>query len=391
MKPAKRILELSFVAIIFALLVVPAINMVRPFLSQEPLYGVVANEQRPPLRLADVGSEEFQRRFSRWFDKNYGIRPTAARIDNSINYHVFHETRAEQPVKVGPSQMLFLNEQLWFHNRHDDPRAGIERFARAARKAQDLLAARGKSLVVMVIPSKTTVYRESVPSEWTLPLPTPRPCDEQVYGAFVRQLVREGVTFVDGRALVDREFPPEKRDRVYSRTGRHLNAVPACRLVQDALDLARPQVQGATIPPIDCSYTMGPATDFVQGEETDLHRLLNIWTPRPNVPIAYMTLPPERIPVSERADLLVVGSSFAWRTVFEAERNKAFGRIHLFYYNKTVVDRDGRPFYPVPSPKSEEWRRLVFEKKVFLLPTPEEFLPDHNGDFLQELIDALSE
>jgi hypothetical protein len=387
---SKRALSLFVLGACFAIAVAPILQMVLPIVREPPLAGVLTEAVRPAIGLGAIGNEKFQKDFVKWFDQHYGFRPTATRVDNSINFHVFQETRPEQAVKVGREGALFLNEQIWFHNRTDDPSVGIEKFSRNLKAVQELLAARGKYLVVMILPSKSSVYPERVPRGWSLPLPAPRPADERVYRAFVRSLDRAGATYIDGRALAEQEFPGPLRDRVYSATGRHLNAPASCRILDEAIKLARPHLPDVTIPPLDCTSWMAPA-DSVEGEEFDLFRLANVWASPPTMDVPRMKLVDEIAPFDRRPGLMVVGSSFAWRPVFEAERTKTFGRIHLFYYNKTVVDRDGRPFYPVPPPHSEAWRALVDPKILYLLPCPEEFLPDHNGDFLAELLEELTD
>jgi hypothetical protein len=104
---------------------------------------------------------------------------------------------------------------------------------------------------------------------------------------------------------------------------------------------------------------------------------------------------PEMTPVDPRpwdgtkADALVIGSSFGWRLVREAERNHVFRFDYFFYYNRTVYDRMEGPPFKVPDPKSQVWLDLVLSKDIFIYPVPEEYLLPQRDEFVGALIEAL--
>lgn len=379
-----RSLQIILLAIGVGLFVLPTTEMIVPWADERPLQGAVASVSRPPLRFEGLWSETWQRGVTAWFEQRYGLRPTATRFDNSLSYYVLGETRPDKPVKVGRGRVLFLNEHVWFFNRRDAPQAQLTKLARLARMAQTALAARGKAMIFLVLPAKTTYYPDAFPEAWSLPFAGERPCDASVVRPFIEAFTQAGVVFVDGRAVIaDKGL---ERDLVYPRTGRHMAAPAVCPILDRALALAREALVDAEIPPLDCRHTRGVPELLV--EELDLLRLLNVWGAKPE-PIAQMVAVEERVPRERRVDTVVVGSSFSWRIIYEAQRNHALGDLTLLYYNQSVVSSDSAPSVPIPAPGSDAWRRLVLDKKLFLLPLPEEYLPLHNADFLLQVVEAL--
>jgi hypothetical protein len=390
-----RALRIFVLVVGLLLLTFPVINMIRPLYVERPIEGALVEARRPDIDPKAISNEDFQRQFTKWFEQQWGLRATMARLDNSFNYYALHEARPDKHVQVGKDDTLFLDEQIWFYNRNDDAREASKAFAKLARLVQDALAERGKEILFLLLPAKPTLFPDAFPSRWRLDLNNgerKRPCDGLVYEPWVEAMTRESVHFVDGRQLVASELA-DKRDLAYVKTGRHLNGPAACLVLDKGLAL----LPKYSIPPLDCRYTrVLPETSA--DEEADLLRLLNIWNDKPRESMA-RTMPiedPDPDREAERPRTLVVGSSFSWTLVKEANRNHALGRIIVLYYNKTVCVRDEGMVdylrqYEKPPVQSEEWRQLVLEDNdLFLLPLPEEYLALHNADFLMELAEALA-
>jgi hypothetical protein len=380
----KRALQVVVLVVGLMLLVLPTANMLWPFYVERPLQGALAVRARPTLTAQSAFDEQFQKGFTAWYEQSYGVRATATRFDNEINFALLHETRPEKPVHVGRDDVLFLDEHLWFYSSRTDGRVASDAFAKLARLVQNALDQQGKELLVLVVPAKTTFYAAEVPPRWTLDLGSKRPSETLLYEPFVEALAREGVRFVDGRKLLLTELAG-RRELAYLPTGRHLNAPGACLILEKGLDLVRERVP---VTPLDCRFESVRLPNLDE-EEFDLLRLLNGFADKPANAIPQVLHLPDRAPAKDAPDALFVGSSFAWRIIKEAERNHAFGKTACFYYNKTVALRDGSPDFPVPAADSPEWRELVFGRRLIVLPLPEEYLPLHDADFLLQLAAAL--
>jgi hypothetical protein len=123
----------------------------------------------------------------------------------------------------------------------------------------------------------------------------------------------------------------------------------------------------------------------IDAEEYDLFKLLNIWTPPPTNPVPVTLTTTELIPRDRRPSAMVLGSSFGWKFVHEAERTHALGHVYLHYYLSTLVDLDGGPHRGVAL-RSNEWQDLVSATTLFLAPVPEEYLVHDGEAFLDAVI-----
>lgn len=390
MKPEK-IVHALFIALCLGLLSLPAANMVaviargQPLFVEAPLAGVEVSAERPALTLRGVMDEKFQAAFTTWFTQHYGARGTATRIDNSLAYYAFGEAPPDKHVRVGKDKVLFLDEQMWFPSRQDEVDA--TGYAKNLKRAQELMRARGKVLLFLLLPTKTNVYPRAWPREWAYPLPEPLHANTRVIEPIAQALRAEGVLWVDGRAVLA-PMIKESLPAVYPTTGRHLGAPAACVVLEEGLRLVRPLLPEYEIPTLDCAFTLETKDDFEPGaEENDLLRLLNVWTPHPRVVVPVTKPLPERVPVERRPPTLVVGTSFGWRVVFEGERNHAFRHIRLHYYSKLIVDRDADKTTPLAI-ATPGWRELIESSSLIIIPAVEEYMPADGAELVKHLLET---
>lgn len=378
-----------------ALFLVPMVAMVWQPTWEQPLFGVVETAERPSLALKDVASEEFQKKLNAWFEQKYGLRPTLTRLDNTINYRLLHEMRGEASVRVGTDRILLYPEHVAFHNLPAMDREGVRKRAQLAADAQRLLEAHGKVIVHLFLPTKLVAYPHAVPPGWSAPIVpdgAPRPWSTTLYEPLMEELRERGVLFVDGARLLEK-FQRERPDFLYTKEGRHLNAPAVCLVFDAALELARPKLPHRQIPKLDCTHDMSPGNWLVD-EEYDFFRLLNVWgEPETKTIRRLRENLPETVPAEERAEALIMGSSFGGRVLLETRRNHTFRNTTFYYYNTTIETLDGDPVgrRRIPKPLSDEWRALTFGHDLYLLPTPQEYLPDGPTEFLEQVVRALSE
>lgn len=370
--------RLIFLAVCLGLLTLPALNMVVPIFEQAPLSGVLPETSFPQPSLSSIASEKLQSGFTAYFEQRYGARPWATRLDNSLAYWVFGEQPPDKMMRVGTHDVLYINDQVYFYNREDRP-DGVAMAAKVKR-AQDLLRARGKLLVLMIMPTKATIWPNDVPKAWRRDGAMPHEAESHITDPFVSALQAAGAVYVDGRKSVA-SLPT---DAVYAKTGRHLTAPATCQIFRDALDLARPLVHDAEVPEIECNFHMSREVPISE-EDFDLFRLLNIWTPAPTNAVPAMDPMTDRIPRERRANGTVLGTSFGWKVVHEAERTHALRHLYYYYYESTLIDRETNTDRKV-TPRSKEWQDLIADSTLFFYPAPEEYLLQDGEAFYNSVI-----
>ena len=381
-----RLLDKILVCVYVALAVLPLVGM-QLGIFHKSVDGAVAAQKRPALRAKAFLSERFQKGFTAWFEARLGFKGYAVHADNSLLYHVFDETKQGARLVVGSDRVLYELDDIGYYNKHGaalPAPAIVDAYAAKLGRVQAALAARGKALVPVIIPSKTTVYRSELPPGWVKPLGLTRPTDEHVYAAFVRALEKHGVRHVDARAMI--MSTKEPRVLMWGVDARHWSGYAACLALREVL------AHRATLtstPPIDypCPVAMEPTGP--EHVDLDLWRLLNAWgVPRADV-VPVVAAGSQRS--GERPSVLLVGCSFSWTLLRDAERSGVFGELDMNYYNKTFVSwpADGRL---AVDPATETWREATLDKDLIVLDLTETYLfayDAYSTQFVDQLAAAL--
>jgi len=374
----KTAAKLAYVGGMLAFVSAGTLAMATKTIPDAKLDGVEVTTTAPVLSFQNVRSETYQRDATAWFEQHWGLRGYAVRTDNSIVMSLFGEARSGQAV-VARNGVLISEEDLGYVNRPDSS-AGAIATAKLLARVQGKMRSRGKVLVPVVIPAKTSYFRSYVPFGWKK-RGAYELTDSNLYGAFVRTLAESGAVFVDGRALLGSEnkLPSE----LFAPTARHWRTSAGCRVLQAALDAARPELPELGADQIDCHVRIDPDMG-VEHDDYDLFRLLNVWAPKPagmNVEV----LDGKKGGPSLKIPTLFVGSSFVWKFVRVSRELEVLQPSLFYYYDSSVVETTTMLITKKVEPSTDEWRKDTFGKRLFIVGILEAYLPSDGERFLQEL------
>lgn len=381
-------LDRIMVCLYLAVAVIPFAAMMLK-MKDRAVFGSVPPTPYPTPTLATVRSEEYQKAFTAWFESRLGLKGYAVTTDNAILYHLFGETRFGSQVMLGEDGVLFKDEDIAYYNK-DGPalpsQDRVDALADQIGALQARLAADGKALVPLIIPSKTTIYRDKIPARWTRALGQPRPSDTRIYEAFRRALDARKIVYVDGREILTTSA--HDREMLWGLEARHWSTLGACLAMQEVVR-AYGRLTGTAIEPGRCAAKRKwhPRTH----EDYDLWRLLNMWMPpRPtrNIPSVDYEWPQ---PASWRPSTMIVGTSFCWSLIRYANDSRLFDKIYMDYYNRTLVEWPANIHTEV-HPRTKAWREVFVGKDLYVLDLFEVFLlaPDtYVDEFLQQLSEEL--
>ncbi len=375
--PLRTAAKLAHVGGMLGLVSVGTLTMLVGGIEDAPLFGVEVDAKEPTLSFDDVRKETFQRDFTAWFDQHWGLRGYAVRTDNTIVMSLFGEARSGQAV-VGRNDALISDEDLKYINRADGPAASIAQAKNIAR-VQAKMRSRGKVLVPVLMPSKTSFFRDAVPLGWRK-RGSYELADTNLYGAFVDALRAEKVAFVDGRALLAKEM---RSEHVFAPTARHWRLSGGCRVLQAALDVARPELPEIGDDQFDCTTRVDPNAS-IEDEDYDLFRLLNVWNDKP-VGIDVEVLDAPKAPPSLKIPTLFVGSSFVWKFVRVSGELDVLQPSLFYYYDSSVVDTKTMLITKKVEPFTDEWRKDTFGKRLFIVGMLETYIPTDGERFFGEL------
>lgn len=369
--------KLAYVVGMLALVSIGSVNLAVKVISDVPLNGVEVSAKTPVLSFAAIRSEAFQTDAVAWFEQHWGLRGYAVRTDNTLVLRLFRETRTATVI-VNRDGSLVGNEDIAYVNTSVD-RADVIARAKLFARVQEKMRRRGKVLIPVIMPAKTSFFRDEVPLEWRR-RGSYEASDVDVYGTFASSLKDNGVVFVDARALLLAERKPG--DQIFAPPARHWRLSAACKVLQSVLDAARPELPELGAEQIDCRTRIDPHAD-VGADDFDLFRLLNTWDSPPRIDVetfdGQTATEPLKIPT------LFVGSSFVTKFAHIARDIGVLRPSLFYYYDRSVVETGTFATTKKVEPFTEVWRADTFGKRLFILGVLETFLPWDGETFLSEL------
>jgi hypothetical protein len=343
-----------------------------------PLSGALPASPRPALTYEAFHAEQYQPAFTAWFESSLGFRNTSITVDSTVLFHTFRETKPLAHVVVGNHDVLFERDDINFLNKPAIPDLA-QRADELAGKLADLqarLRAQHRAFVPVIVPSKTSIYRDAVPDKWKL---TPPFASDDVYPALKRALDAHGVVYVDARALLATTTVP--RQLVWAQEARHWSELGACLTLQQIAARYR----DLTDRPLayDCPYVESPLRR--SHDDFDLVRLLNAWSVPHSHRHAHVT---HGEPSGERPRAVFVASSFGWQIVRDAETSHQFGSIWLDYYDSTQIQRPTGITLEVTT-GTPAWRDVFRDEDLYVYELFETYLFADNK--FSRVLDALRE
>src|SRR3990172_236261 len=121
--------------------------------------------------LTDLFKGKFQNSVEQWLKQNIGFRGFFVKFDNQINYSLFDEFSRNHPRKIilGKNKYLYEESYIDSYNRISPmPPGELEDKTASLKKLQDQLLKRNVRLLLMITPSKATVYPEYIPERYIL-------------------------------------------------------------------------------------------------------------------------------------------------------------------------------------------------------------------------------
>jgi hypothetical protein len=327
MRPTRLLLIGAFLLLI----ALPGLQTGCRFVPEERLSGVVVQLPEPSLTLGAWWRGELQSQAEVWFDEHIGFRGHAVRTNNQIGLTVFREasSRGSDAVVLGRRRVVYGDVYVTaFDGTSDFSDQRLRKRVRVLRRLQDGLARRGIAFVLLISPSKASIYPEYLPRGFVHP-DGQRP--KGTYERMLPMLRSAGIHVVDSRALLLEEkgrsphalFPPG---------GIHWNRY-SCALVLRRAWQALGERLGRPLVELNWHSVHEDDAPLWADQETDAADLLNVWQvghgdwkfPRPDLFV-------EDGGGRFRPSLVVVGDSFWWLADKIIVANRLASKSEFFYY-----------------------------------------------------------
>lgn len=230
-----------------------------------------AKTSRPPAILALTDFKAYARQVTSAYADTFPFRDLLIRTNNALRLAVFHESPAKSVI-VGRDGWLFNNLEYetedWL-NLWTISEAELDKAVAVQTARRDWLAARGIAHLVVIAPSKSTIYGEFLPPGYH------KLREHSRLDRLADRLTRAGIDFVDLRPAL---FAAKAVRQAYWKTDTHWNdwgALMGSAAVVDALRKRLPN-----LPPVDVAGYRPEEVTIPGGDLSVLLLLENTLTER---------------------------------------------------------------------------------------------------------------
>jgi hypothetical protein len=314
-----------------------------------------------PLTWASLANAEFQKRKTLQFNENFAGRTALTRLTDELWFRLFHDTaNASAIIAVGEHDTLFEKGYLHEYFLDRNNKAALEPWVKDLRRLQDFCRSIGMGFVIVLVPSKASIYPEETPLAWRRWYnPEPR------VQVLLPELFREnGIVFVNGVELMAREKLKHPPAPLFPKGGSHWSrrgALVAANAIQ--AHFAEQNKPAEQIQSLESTVTNEPL-----GDEQDLVHLMNLARPW-KYPVERITLEPSTRSETDRMNLVIVGDSFTWALQRVFDESKQYSNISFWFYYKLYKTSitNGEPARIRETALPVDFSREVFAADCLLL------------------------
>lgn len=337
----RMMVQAGVLCIAACFLLFPIANDFLGMVKERPPHGMAPARAAPPLKKKTLRSRAWQRALESRAKQRSGLWRPLTMLANELYSRFFGQISAfnNGSVMLAKEGHLFQAAHLPVLNHR---RPGnfdlLPRRAKAIGELQQRLAARGKTLLIVVTPNFAELYPELIPQIYLDPRRKDRP---HPYEAVRAAFEREGVQYVDTVELLR-----SRRDsvpyRFFALTGSHWNDVGSC-LALEAINKTLRSKHAVSLRGFACDQvTIEPAPRAKDRDLLDIANLLfpkRLHRPTPYVSVRYTEPAPARQP---RA--LLVGTSYLFALSEHLYDWDLAKDLKLYFYFKQMRQGGERKF-----------------------------------------------
>jgi hypothetical protein len=335
----------------------------------------------PPPGWAALRDRSFQARAEALFAEQLPPRRTMVELVNQLEYDLFGRSYMYgEMLVIGRGDTLFERPYIsrWCASSADP--APLGRTADQIAALRDRFVRDGRALIVLITPSKPAIVPELLPPACLPPADPDGP-----RRTFAALLAARGIPVLDGHEAAmamkrDDPLPP------FPRGGTHWSRLAAHRVASMLLEEAGRQA-GADLGGLSVSaigWSAAPA-----GQDSDLARLLNLYSPPLDYRVGAGTIDCRPTEVGARGELVAVGGSFLWEVLASIAACRLFAAVDYLYYYDNFEHRWPEDRRSPIVRAALSWRDRLSRARVLLLEINEEMIGKAGTHLDRFLDDAL--
>ncbi|MDD2942153.1 MAG: hypothetical protein PHC51_04220 [bacterium] len=365
-------------AVFLLLLVLPGVQMILPMVEENKLIGAQTVKDFPSFSYEGIMSGVMQQQLAEWFAAHIGFRGHLIRTDNQINVSVFKEMskRSSSQIVLGRNAFLFEKPYINNYNRQDSVAdAVLLEVAGKIAELQEKLRVRGVQFLVVISPSKASVYPENIPSRFVR---RSRDLEPGNYERWTPMLAARGINYLDGRDFL-LKLKQTERFPVYAASGTHWNYYAVCQFLTE-LSERLSELLGKQLAKVTWREARLEARP--KGDDQDLLLFANLWRRAALFqPTPYAMTGNTRNGQEFRPRVLIVGASHVWQMLHILDKQRIFAQRDFYYYFRR---KNSSPPLKEEAldPATINWQQDMLEKDVVILEINEAVIPSAGFGFV---------
>lgn len=319
----------------------------------KPMGGVTYTTERPKLTLQGFASGAFQRDVEQYSRENFGFREWHIRLYNQFNYSLFDRITNQFVVQGNDGKTFF--EESYVISYTGETYLGEEKIKENARQlklVQDMLRAKGTTLLPVFVLGKASYYPELIPDKYAA-----KRHETNNYQEYLKAFAEQDVEMIDfNRWFCERKGT--EAHAIYCNLSAHWT-VYAASLAMDSLVH---YMENKTQQEQAHFHIDGFDDTFLMSQDDDLYSMMNLM-----LPMKHNTIDQPNFGFTEgyKPKVLAISDSYWW-TVWAwnvALPQHLFSDGGFWFYNKTVYpERD-----PIQNVESIDYRQEIEDQDFVLL------------------------
>lgn len=325
-------LRLIFPLSIFSILFFLCVNFILRVPEETTINGIYDRAEYPS-KTDSIWNGQYQSKYSKWFNDNFGKHNFILKIYNQFKYSVFNEGNLRWI--IGPNKYIFdvYQAKSCFTAKNTDE--DYYNYAKEIAEFQKKIISLGKKAIFVLTPCKAEIYPEELPWNYKILVNKYNKSENIEREKLISALNANDVIYYDTTEDIKKikelgQYP------VFYNTGHHWSFMTASNITIRILDEIALHYENFVIPEIDVLNSSGEEFSM----DKDAYLLLNLFRGKKassydSPSISYGTSSPEKI--------YIYGSSFAGEIFYTFARNKGescFSSVIYQQYNTIRTHRE---------------------------------------------------
>ena len=319
----------------------------------KPLGGVTYETECPKLSLKNFASGEYQSNIEQYSRENFGFREWAIRLYNQTNYSLFDQTTNRFVVQGKDDHTFF--EESYVISYTGETYLGeetIQKNTKQLKLIQDMLRAKGTTLLPVFVLGKASYYPELLPDNYIAKRNT-----TNNYQEYLKAFGQQGMEMIDfNRYFCDRKG--KEAHPIYCNLSAHWTVYAASQAMDSLVRYMEDKTQQTQAR----FQITGFDTTYLMSQDDDLYCMMNLL-----LPIKHNTIDQPQFSFTEgyKPKVLAISDSYWW-TVWAwnvALPQNLFSDGGFWFYNKTIYPERS----PIQNVEDIDYKQEIENQEFVLL------------------------